>query len=73
MQDSQGLDSPTSSLPNPTNGDEPCSPTIGPESPSTTTCETLALSENQRGELVLTEYAHQLTTGGAGRGRGFHA
>jgi DNA (cytosine-5)-methyltransferase 1 len=33
----------------------------------------LALSENQRGELLLTDIAHQLTTGGGKPGQGYPA
>lgn len=51
-------------------GGEPSSPTIGPECPSTTT---YALSGNQRGELLLTEVAHQLTAGGGKPGQGYSA
>jgi DNA (cytosine-5)-methyltransferase 1 len=31
----------------------------------------LAISENQRGEIVQTDYAHQLTTGGGKPGQGY--
>jgi site-specific DNA-cytosine methylase len=70
MQDWQQPDSPMSSSANPTNGDEVCSPTTGPECPATTT---FALSENQRGELNLTPYSRQLTTGGGKPGQGYPA
>jgi len=69
-QDSREPDSPMCSSPSPTSGDAPSSPTIGPECPATTT---FALSENQRGELLLTRQAHQLTQGGASPVRGSHA
>ena len=60
----------TDSLLSPIPGDEVCSPTSGPECPSTTT---YGLSENQRGELLLTEVAHQLTSGGGKPGQGYSA
>jgi hypothetical protein len=47
----------------------PSSPSDGPE--SRTSATSLALSENQRGELLLTEQAHQLTTGGGKPGQGY--
>ncbi len=34
---------------------------------------TYALSENQRGELLLTDVAHQLTAGGGKPGQGYSA
>ena len=63
-----GFDTPSSV--SRTLGGETCSPTTGPESPST---RTFALSENQRGELLLTDVAHQLTSGGGKPGRGYSA
>lgn len=68
MQDSPPPDSGTCSSANQTPGADQCSPATGPESPSTTT---YALSENQRGELLLTEQSHQLTTGGGKPGQGY--
>ncbi len=47
-----------------------CSAHGGPEFQSTTT---YALSENQRGELLLTDVAHQLTSGGGKPGQGYSA
>ena len=78
MQDSQGLDSPTSSLPNPTNGDEPCSPTTGPECPSTTTCETsdegncLTPWDPQRQRIFDGTKQHPALQGGKSGDRGFN-
>jgi hypothetical protein len=54
-------------------GAEPFLPITFPESRSTRTCETYALSENQRGELLLTDVAHQLTSGGGKPGQGYSA
>ncbi len=48
------------------------SPPTGPECPSTTTC-VQSLAENQRGELLLTDVAHQMTTGGGKPGQGYPA
>src|SRR5574337_1613920 len=63
-----GFDTPSSV--SRTLGAEPCSRTTGPECPST---RTFALSENQRGELLLTDVAHQLTSGGGKPGQGYSA
>lgn len=68
--DSHGQDTGTSSSAKPTRTGETCSPHAGPESPSLTT---LALSENQRGELRLPRQAHQLTSGGGKPGQGYSA
>ena len=51
-------------------GDEKSSPITSLECPST---RTFALSENQRGELLLTDVAHQLTSGGGKPGQGYSA
>jgi len=51
-------------------GGEKSSPITSPESRST---RTYALSENQRGELLLTDVAHQLTSGGGKPGQGYPA
>lgn len=59
-----GFDTPSSV--SRTLGGEPSLPTTGPECPST---RTFALSENQRGELLLTDVAHQLTSGGGKPGQ----
>jgi hypothetical protein len=64
---STGPDTGMSSSANPTPTGGTCSPPAGPECPSTTT---YALSENQRGELLLTDVAHQLTSGGGKPGQG---
>lgn len=56
----------------PTSGDAESSPLTGPKSPAIA-MSALSLSENQRGELLLTDYAHQLTTGGGKPGQGFPA
>ena len=63
-------DSPMPSSASPTPTGEASSPTTGPESPST---RTWAMSENQRGEILLTEVAHQLTSGGGKPGQGYSA
>jgi hypothetical protein len=63
-----GSDTSSSASPTPTDGT--CSEPDGPECPSTTT---YALSENQRGELLLTDVAHQLTSGGGKPGQGYPA
>lgn len=51
--------------------------TTGPESSDSTTSEPCtqahAVSENQRGEMRLTDYARQMTTGGGKMGQGFPA
>lgn len=60
----------TPSSARPTRGGAKSSPPAGPESPS---LETFALSENQRGELLLTSVAHQLTSGGGKPGQGYSA
>ena len=44
-----------------------------PDSPEPQSLKTFALSENQRGELLLTGYAHQLTSGGGKPGQGYSA
>src|SRR6202035_3378289 len=44
-----------------------------PDSPAPQLLRTYALSENQRGELLLTDYAHQLTSGGGKPGQGYSA
>ena len=67
---SSGQDTGTSSSASPTPGDEKSSERTGPESPST---RTFAMSENQRGEIVLTDVAHQLTSGGGKPGQGYSA
>ena len=68
--DSTEPDTSTCSSANPTPTGETCSEPAGPESPSSTT---LALSENQRGELLVTRQAHQLTSGGGKPGQGYSA
>lgn len=55
-----------------TSGDAGSSPATGPGSPSGTT-SVLSLSENQRGELMLTPYARQITGGGGKPGQGYPA
>ena len=61
-----GFDTPSSV--SRTLGGEASSPITGPECRST---RTFALSENQRGELLLTDVAHQLTSGGGKPGQGY--
>ncbi len=61
-----------SSSASPTRGAAKSSLPAGPESPSTTTCAQ-SLSENQRGELLLTDVAHQITSGGGKPGQGYQA
>ncbi len=68
--DSTEPDTSTSSSASPTRTGGMCSEHDGPESPS---LETFALSENQRGELLLTRQAHQLTSGGGKPGQGYSA
>jgi hypothetical protein len=51
-------------------GDEGCSRSVSPASPSTTTSVQF-VSENQRAEVLLTDYARQLTTGGGKPGQGY--
>lgn len=65
---SNGPECESCSRPKPSPTGEPCSECGSPESASTTTW---ALSENQRGELLLTDQAHQLTTGGGKPGQGY--
>ena len=62
----------TCSSASPTPTGERCSPPGSQESPSTTTYAQ-SLSENQRGEMLLTDVAHQITTGGGKPGQGYQA
>lgn len=57
-----------SSSASPTPGDERSSPDTGRESPC---MRTWFVSENQRNEVLLTDYARQLTTGGGKPGQGY--
>jgi hypothetical protein len=52
---------------------EPSSRSDSEERDSTTTSAVSFLSENQRGEMLLTPYARQLTTGGGKPGQGYPA
>lgn len=66
----QASSTPSSASPIPT-GEASCE-SGSPECPYTM-MSALSLSENQRGELLLTEVAHQLTPGGGKPGQGYQA
>src|SRR5450759_51931 len=63
-------DSSTPSSANQTPTGETCCELDSPECRCT---RTFALSENQRGELLLTDVAHQLNSGGGKPGQGYSA
>lgn len=70
MRASPEQDSSTPSSVSQTLTGETCS---GCDSPECRCTRTFGLSENQRGELLLTDVAHQLTSGGGKPGQGYPA